>query len=54
MFLDSSNQLNALVTITFCEKISMRIIFFSVFLTLKFPQLSSSFDRIKLEEIGQK
>ena len=44
MFLNSSNQLNALVTITFCEKISMIISFFQHFWhLLKFPQLSSSF-----------
>ena len=55
---NSSNQLNALITIIFCEKISMIIIFFQHFWhILKFLQLSSSLFQFfpdKLEDICQK
>ena len=54
MFLNSSNQLNALVTITFCEKISMSISFFQHFWhLLQFPQLSSSFFQFCPDKTGR-
>ena len=54
MFLNSSNQLNVLVTITFCEKISMKTSFFQHFWhILKFSQLSSSFFQFCVDKTGR-
>ena len=54
MFLNSSNQLNALVIITFCEKVSRQLVFVQHFWhLLKFPQLSSSFFQFCPDKTGR-